>query len=69
MQKIYTVQGETVDSVCHKHYGNTAGITEQVIEANPHITFLPPVLPTNTLLMLPTTTKPTATKKLIQLWD
>ncbi|MGB0859477.1 MAG: tail protein X [Pseudoalteromonas spongiae] len=68
-QRIYTKQGETVDSICHQHYGNTAGITEQVIEANPHVAFLSPVLPTNTLLLLPNIAKPASTKNLIQLWD
>ena len=68
-QRIYTKQGDTVDSICQEHYGNTAGITEQVIEANPNIAFLSPVLPTNTVLILPNIAKPATTKHLIQLWD
>lgn len=69
MQRVFSVQGETVDSICHKHYGTTTDVTEQVIEANPHIATMPPVLPTNTMLMLPDIPQPASTKKLIQLWD
>ncbi len=68
MQSIRTVQGDTVDLICHKYYGKTEGITEQVIEANPHIVGFGPVLPSNTLLQLPELPKPVP-QKLINLWD
>ncbi|MEC4090147.1 tail protein X [Pseudoalteromonas rubra] len=67
-QAVYSAQGDTVDAICYRHYGSTTGITEQVIGANPHIANLPPVLPTNTLVMLPEISRP-ASPTLIKLWD
>lgn len=67
-QAVYSAQGDTVDAICYRHYGSTAGITEQVIGANPHIANLTPVLPTNTLVMLPELSRPAALN-LIKLWD
>ncbi|AZZ98014.1 tail protein X [Pseudoalteromonas sp. R3] len=67
-QAVYSAQGDTVDAICYRHYGSTAGITEQVISANAHIAKLPPVLPTNTLVVLPELSR-LASPNLIKLWD
>ncbi|UPT57928.1 tail protein X [Dickeya zeae] len=32
---VRALQGDTVDLLCYRHYGTSAGVTEQVIAANP----------------------------------
>ena len=61
-------QGDTVDTLCWRYYGRTAGVTEQVLEANPGLAALGPVLPMGHLVTLPDQPKrPTARR--VQLWD
>lgn len=69
--RITAMQGDTVDLICHRHYGNTAGITEAVYAANPGLADLGPVLPIGTPITLPDMpTQPAgATRQQIQLWD
>ncbi|MNH30274.1 Phage Tail Protein X [compost metagenome] len=51
-----------------RHYGYTAGITEQVLHLNAHLAELGPLLPIGTLITLPDA--PTqAEAPLIQLWN
>lgn len=33
--KVKALQGDTLDQLCHRHYGTTKGATEQVLRANP----------------------------------
>ncbi len=66
--KVTSLQGDTVDLICYRHYGYTAGIFEQVMETNPGLAALGPVLPTGTVVMLPE--QPARQKKTtVQLWD
>lgn len=44
--------GMTVDLVCHEYYGATAGHTERVLDENPGLAALGPVLPVGTRLTL-----------------
>lgn len=61
-------QGETLDLIINRHYGYTAGITEQVLTLNPRLAELGPILPTGTLITMPAA--PTqAEQPLIQLWE
>ncbi|MNE64243.1 Phage Tail Protein X [compost metagenome] len=61
-------QGDTLDQVLQRHYGYTAGITEQVLHLNAHLAELGPLLPIGTLITLPDA--PTqAEAPLIQLWN
>ena len=48
-----TKEGDTVDLICHHIYGETSGIVEQVLEANPGLAALGPILPVGTLVNLP----------------
>lgn len=65
---VYAQQGDTVDLICHRHYGRTAGVTEQVLAANRGLADLGPILPMGTRVTLPDVpVKPV--KKLINLWD
>lgn len=61
-------QGDTVDLICQRHYGRTAGVTEAVLAANPGLADLGPVLPIGTPVRLPVHT-PNPPRPTLQLWD
>lgn len=65
---IRSIQGDTIDLICYRYYGKTAGVTEQVIEANPALVNIGPELPNGTEVYLPEQTA-TAEKTTISLWD
>ena len=68
MDTVYAQQGDTVDLICHRHYGRTAGITEEVLLANPGLADKGPILPIGTLVRLPVQAQqPVRTS--IKLWD
>lgn len=68
MKQVRAVQGDTVDRICYRYYGYTAGVTEAVYEANPGLAGLGPVLPEGTQVRLPDIAeKPT--QSTIQLWN
>jgi phage tail protein X len=57
-----------VDRICQRVYGRTAGVTEQVLVANPGLADLGPILPMGTLITLPEQA-PQAESPMLQLWD
>ena len=68
--RITALQGDTVDAICWRHYGRTAGMTEEVYAANPGLAALGPLLPLGTQIELPDLpTRPAATRQLVNLWD
>lgn len=62
-------QGDTLDALCWRHYGRTAGVTEAVIEANPGIADHGPTLPQGTLVQLPEQPPAAPTRQQVNLWD
>lgn len=68
MREVRTIQGDTVDRICHRVYGKTAGVTEAVYEANPGLADIGPVIPTGTLVKLPEVAVQ-STKATVQLWN
>lgn len=64
-----TRQGETVDIVCHRHYGRTRETTEAVLAANPGLAALGPILPFATAINLPAIEAKSQKKRLVSLWD
>lgn len=66
--QLRSIQGDTVDRICQRVYGRTAGVTEQVLTANPGLADLGPILPMGTLLTLPDQV-PQAESPTLQLWD
>ena len=38
MITIYAIQNDTVDAICWRNYGRSAGVVEAVLEQNVHIT-------------------------------
>ena len=70
MTTIYmTRQGETVDLVCLAHYGRTVAVVEAVIEANPGLAALGPVLPLGTKINMPDVADTGSATSLTSLWD
>lgn len=68
MSTVRAAQGDTLDLICWRHYGRTAGVVEQVLEANPGLARLGPILPHGTLVQLPEiATQPQ--RQTVQLWD
>ena len=66
--QLRSIQGDTVDRICQRVYGRTAGVTEQVLIANPGMADLGPILPMGTLITLPEQA-PQAESPMLQLWD
>ncbi|MBD3610557.1 MAG: tail protein X [Gammaproteobacteria bacterium] len=67
-EQVLSLQGDTVDKVCHRHYGHTSGVVEQVLEANPGLAAYGPVLPVATRIIMPEAPD-TTTDTTINLWD
>jgi len=69
-QTATAMDGETVDEICHRVLGKTAGVTEQVLGLNPGLAELGPRLPGGTAMILPDAAEAqTATIDIVQLWD
>jgi len=66
--RVIAMQGDTVDAICHRIYGQTAGITEAVLEANRGLADLGPVLPHGTVVDLPDLPQQAVITR-VQLWD
>jgi phage tail protein X len=64
------IQGDTVDAMCWRFYGQTEGMVEAVLEANQGLAEHGAVLPIGLLVTMPEiSTKTTTQTNLIQLWD
>lgn len=61
-------QGDSVDSLCWRHLGSSAPV-ESVLEANPGLAALGPILPEGTLVTLPASAPATFLRATINLWD
>lgn len=64
-----TRDGDSLDAVCWKHYGRQAGAVEAVLEANPGLSELGPVLPDGYVIGLPELQRPTQEIETVSLWD
>ncbi len=66
--KVIAHQNDTVDELCWRHYGRTAGLSEVVLLANPGLAEIGPFIPHGTPVDMPDIA-PTPTQQIIQLWD
>lgn len=66
--RVMAREGEMVDQIAEAAYGRTAGATEAVLAANPHLAALPARLPVGTLIDLPDLPAET-TAGTVKLWD
>lgn len=67
--RVIAHQGDTLDLLCHRHLGRTAGVLEAALEANPGLAALGAVLPMGTEVVLPDAPPAAPETKLVQLWD
>lgn len=66
---VRTEQGDTVDSLCWRHYRRTAGLVEIVLEMNAGLADYGPVLPHGLEVEMPDKPANKPTAPLLQLWD
>jgi phage tail protein X len=69
---VYALQGDTLDELCARHLGTTAGgVVEATLNANPGLADLGVILPMGTAvdLVASTSTSATAAEQTIKLWD
>lgn len=69
MATVTAAQGDTVDSLCWQFYGRTAGVTEAVLEANPGLADLGPLIPHGTPVTLPDAVPQAEQRQVVNLWD
>lgn len=65
---VSSLQGDTLDQVCLRHLGTTAGVVEQTLLLNPGLSSQPPILPLGTRITLPAQPA-AATVARLSLWD
>jgi phage tail protein X len=63
-----TRNGDVLDAICHKYYGATSGIVEQVLASNPGLSAHGPILPGGLTITLPDISV-TAEQTVVRLWD
>ena len=64
-----TRQGDMLDELCQRFYGQQSGAVEAVLAANRDLADLGPVLPVGVTIILPELTQPAAEAQPIRLWD
>jgi phage tail protein X len=62
-------QNDTVDALCWRHYGRTAGITEDVLQANPGLADYGPTLPQGLAITMPDAQTTAPQRQMVNLWD
>jgi len=62
-------QNDTVDALCWRHYGRTAGVTEAVLETNPGLADHGPTLPQGQAVQMPETQTAAPQRQMVNLWD
>lgn len=63
-----SVDGDTVDLICYRHYGRTSGVVELVLKLNRHLENYEAVLPQGVRILLPIIDDP-KTKQKTKLWQ
>ncbi|CAI8909097.1 tail protein X [Pseudomonas zeae] len=66
---IRALQNDTVDALCWRHYGRTAGVTEAVLEANPGLADYGPTLPQGFLVQMPEAQAAAPQRQTVNLWE
>jgi len=62
--------GETLDAICWRMLGTTAGVTEQTLQLNGGLAALGPRLPEGTIVELPEIGEAARPRReTVQLWD
>ncbi|ABE64052.1 phage tail X [Nitrobacter hamburgensis X14] len=70
MATVYTtMQGEMVDMICRRVYGDESGYVELVLDLNPGLAAAAIPLPIGTTIMLPDLPRAAPERKIVSLWD
>ncbi|NBB33775.1 tail protein X [Pseudomonas sp. BC115LW] len=69
MPAVIANQGDTVDAICWRHYGRTAGVTEDVLRANPGLAEYGPTLPQGLIVSMPDAQATAPQRQMVNLWD
>lgn len=64
---IRTSDGDRLDTLCYRYYGNLNGTVEAVVSANPGLAKMPQPFASGVIIRLPDL--PVQAKKQIQLWS
>jgi phage tail protein X len=64
-----TKQGEMIDVICRRAYGDESGYVEAVLNANRGLADLGPILPIQTVIVLPELTRAAPERTIVSLWD
>lgn len=67
--KYRTKDGDVLDAICARHYGDTPHKVEDVIAAKPGLAALGPVLPSGIVIELPEVEDTAQERPTIRLWD
>ena len=69
MTEYTTRDGDSLDAICHHHYGQEHGTTEIVLEHNQGVAKYGAVLPAGITIILPELYQPTPEIEQVSLWD
>ena len=67
--QLRTQQNDTVDALCWRHYGRTAGVVEAVLDANPGLADRGAVLQAGVLVNLPEIQTSAPERQMVNLWE
>ncbi|MCO2150452.1 phage tail protein [Pseudomonas aeruginosa] len=62
-------QNDTVEALCWRHYGRTAGVTEAVLEANHGLADHGPTPPPGLKVTMPDIPTAAPERQMVNLWD
>jgi phage tail protein X len=66
---VHAVQYDTVDALCWRHYGRTAGVVEAVLDANPGLADYGPTLHQGLVVLMPEAQTEAPHWQMVSLWD
>lgn len=69
MIEVQARQNDTLDALCWRHLGVTAGVVEQALQMNPGLAEHGPILPTGTRVQLPEAEPLHPVDTTVKLWD
>jgi len=70
MFEVTAHKGDTIDALCWRHLGRTAGVTEQAIALNPGLAAAGPILTEGQAIILPAAADAAPSiRETVNLWD
>lgn len=66
---VYAQQNDTIDAICWRYLGMTAGVVEQVLNLNPNLAASGAFLAHGTKVMLPSVVSHDNTVRVEKLWS